>query len=175
MGSRKRIVLTVVAVVAAFSVLIGLLINRSNDSGERSRQTPQHVVVGRPVSLTESDCGRGCVFLPVVAANAGSTSETGSVGPEAALTVVAQASNVCQAEGAVPVAGARITVVTDRDTQMSVTDSAGLVLFEPAGKPAVVQIEWPVGLLPCPNSRPMVELASGAGEVKFLASPAAYP
>jgi len=175
MGSHKRIVLTVMAVVAAFSVLIGLLINRSSDSGERSRQLPQQVVVGRPISFTESDCGRGCVFLPMVAANAGSTSDPGPVGPEAALTVVAQASNVCQAEGAVPVAGARITVVTDHDSRVDVTDSAGYVLFEPAGSPAVVQIEWPVGLLPCPNSRPMVELASGAGDVKFLASPAAYP
>ena len=173
MGSRKRIVLTVAAVVAAFSVLIGLLINRP--SGERSRQLPQQVVVGRPISFTENDCERGCVFLPMVAANAGSTSQSGSIGPEAALTVMAQASDVCQAEEAVPVAGARITVVTDRDTRMSVTDSTGYLLFEPAGEPAVVQIEWPVGLLPCPNSRPMAELPTGAGDVKFLASPAAYP
>jgi hypothetical protein len=174
MGNHKRVVALLVVAVAVFSVLIALLMNRS-DGSERSRQLKEQAVVGKPVSLTQDVCGPGCVFLPMIAANAGPLRQAGPMAPEALITVVAQTSHVCQADAAVPVAGARITVVTDHGSRVNVTDAAGFALFEPADEPAVVQIEWPVGLLPCPNSRPMVELPSGAGEVKFMASAAAYP
>ena len=174
MGNHKRVVALGVVAVAGFSVLIVLLMNRS-DGSERGRQLKEQTIVGKPVSLTQGVCGPGCVLLPMIAANAGHAGQAGPMVPEALITVVAETSNVCQASAAVPVAGARITVVTDHGSRVDVTDATGFVLFEPADEPAVVQIEWPAGLLPCPNSRPMVELPSGAGEVKFMAIAAAYP
>lgn len=172
MGDRKR-VLVLLIIVATFSVFISLLMSR--EESERGQQFQEATVSGKPASFTQRPCGGRCVFLPMIATKAGSTSQAGSILPEAAITVVAQASHVCGSDSAVPVAGARITVVTGHDSRARVTDSAGYVVFEPTGSPAVVQIEWPVGLLPCLNSRPMAELPSGAGEVKFLASAAAYP
>lgn len=172
MGDRKR-VLILLTIVAAISVFIGLLINRGGS--ERGQQLEEVAVSGKPVSDTQRPCGGRCVFLPMVAASASSTNQAGVILPETAITVMAQASNVCQADSAIPVAGARITVVTDNESHAHVTDSTGYVVFESTSSPAVVQIEWPVGLLPCPNSRPVVELESGVGEVKFLANTAAYP
>jgi hypothetical protein len=51
---------------------------------------------------------------------------------------------------------------------MAITDESGYVLFNATTGPAVIQIERPVGFLPCPNSRPIVELPVGILAIPVL-------
>lgn len=170
--TRKLAIVLLIA-VAVLSTVIGVLISRRG--GDRGRQLQEQPVSGTEVSVTQRTCPAGCAYLPMVAANAGTTQQSRSDAQTAAIDVVAQGHTACEANEARPVAGARITVVTDHDSRVGVTDAEGHALFEAANDAAVVQIEWPAGYLPCPDSRPIVELPSGAGEVTFTASAPAYP
>lgn len=108
------------------------------------------------------------VYLAMVTV-AGPASQAGNSTPNAAISVAARAGLSCDGDETVPVGGARITVITDHSSRIAMTDATGYALFTATAKPAVIQIEWPVGFLPCPNSRPVVELPGGAGAVEFMA------
>lgn len=114
-------------------------------------------------------------YLPVVTADAGLTKQTHSGTPDAVISVVARAGVSCKAGETLPVTGARITVVTDHGSRIGLTNESGYAVFSAASEPAVIQIEWPAGLFPCPHSRPMAELPNGAGEVTFVAVTARSP
>lgn len=111
-------------------------------------------------------------YLPMVAANTGLTRQARTTGPNTAISVIAEASASCKEGEMAPVTGARITVITDHGTRIGMTNESGYALFSAANEPVVIQIEWPAGFFPCPNSRPMVELPGGAGEVTFVATAA---
>ena len=113
--------------------------------------------------------GQHRVYLGLVTAGSGLANRVSTTGPSPTLSVTARAGLSCSDEETVPVRGARITVITDSSSRIAMTDEAGNVLFSATTEPAVIQIEWPVGFLPCPNSRPYVELPAGAGEVEFIA------
>lgn len=146
-------------IIAAFIAIIGLTVVLQQAAAE-PRLRPE---------LAE---GRHRVYLPMIAANAGLTKQADNNSPNAVISVVAQAGLSCKDGEMVPVTGARITVITDHSSRVGMTDEAGYALFSATSEPAVIQIEWPAGLLPCPNSRPMVELPTGTGEVEFLATTA---
>ncbi len=109
------------------------------------------------------------VYVPLVASGAGHINRGSASVPNATISVEARAGLSCEAEETVPVSGARITVIADDSSRVAMTDETGYALFSATVAPAVIQIEWPVGFLPCPNSRPIVELPSGAGQVQFTA------
>ena len=109
------------------------------------------------------------VYLAMVAAGTNQANRASTSSPNATISVEARAGLSCGEGESVPVRGARITVVTDHSRRVALTDDTGFALFSATSEPAVIQIEWPVGFLPCPNSRPIVELPSGTGEVQFTA------
>ncbi len=109
------------------------------------------------------------VYLAMVTV-AGPASQASNSTPNAGISVAARAGLSCDGGETVPVSGARITVITDHTSQIAMTDATGYALFTATAEPAVIQIEWPVGFLPCPNSRPIVELPNGSGEVRFMAA-----
>lgn len=113
--------------------------------------------------------GQHRVYLGLVATGSGLANQVNTTGPSPTLSVTARAGLSCSDGETVPVRGARVTVITDDSSRIAVTDEAGSVLFSATTDPAVIQIEWPVGFLPCPNSRPVVELPTGTGEVEFIA------
>lgn len=117
----------------------------------------------------ESADGQRRVYLAMITLGAGSTQPDPGNTPNAAINVVARAGLTCGGEETIPVTGARVTVVTDGSSRVAMTDDTGQVVFGAASGPAMIQIEWPAGLFPCPNSRPMVELPNGFGEVEFAA------
>ena len=87
------------------------------------------------------------------------------------IRVLANAALSCDAGEGSPVMGARVTVFTQNSVSMAFTNQVGEALFGAVQGPALVQIEWPAGLMPCPNSPITAELPSGVGEVTFLAVP----
>jgi len=93
----------------------------------------------------------------------------GAQASAAGIHVVANAAETCGADQSSPVAGARVIVFTQNGTSMALTNQTGEVLFGAVQGPAYVQIEWPVGFIPCPNSPITVELPNGTGEVAFSA------
>lgn len=109
------------------------------------------------------------VYLPMIATSAGPAKKSSTNVPNAVISVAARAGLSCEDGETVPVNGARITVMTDHTSRIGLTDESGYALFTATTEPAVIQIEWPVGFLPCPNSRPVVELPDGVGEVEFTA------
>ncbi len=111
------------------------------------------------------------VYLSMIAVDAGLTNRASTSAPQSAISVAARAVLSCDNQGGtpIPVSGARIMVITDHSSRTAFTDASGEALFSAASEPAVIQIEWPVGLIPCPNSRPSAELPHGAGEVEFMA------
>lgn len=113
--------------------------------------------------------GQHRVYLGLVAAGSGLANRFSTTGPSPTLSVTARAGLSCSDGETVPVRGARVTVVTDDSSRIATTDEAGNALFSATTDPAVVQIEWPIGFLPCPNSRPVIELPTGTGEVEFIA------
>lgn len=118
---------------------------------------------------SEDGAGAQRVFLPMIAAdtNPGNRSSTNS--PSAAISVAAHAAASCEDSVMLPVSGARITVAVDSSSRVAMTDVRGYALFSATAEPAIIQIEWPAGFLPCPDSRPAVELPNGTGEVRFKA------
>jgi hypothetical protein len=109
------------------------------------------------------------VYLPIVAVNVSSSEPTTTTSPSEIINVTARSSQSCQAGETQPVIGARITVISNQMSRVAMTDERGLALFSATTGPAVIQVEWPAGFLPCPHSRPIVELPAGTGEVEFLA------
>ncbi len=170
---KRRLTIVLLVAVAAISAVVGLLISRSG--GERGRQLKEQAIQGTRIALVQRACQTGCVFIPLIVTNAGRTRQTNSSEAAAAINVLAQAGTSCDMGAVGPVAGARVTVITDHNTRVGVTDTDGRAFFEAADEAAVVQIEWPTGYFPCPNSRPVVEVPSGAGEVAFTATVSAYP
>ncbi len=168
----RRFVVSLLVTVAVLSTVAGLLISRWG--GDRGRQLQEQAVSGTQVSFTGRACPAGCVFLPMIAVNSGAGRQTSSE-PLTAIDVFAHASAVCSDGSASPVAGARVTVTTDDDARSGVTDASGHARFEAVDEIVIVQIEWPAGYFPCPDSRPMVELPGGAGQVTFTASSPNYP
>lgn len=130
-------------------------------------EEPLPAVAAEPSPDVGEDIHR--MYLPMLAADVGSSSRSHTSTPNAAISVAAQSVLSCDTDEAMPVGGARITVVSDRASRVAMTDASGFVLFSATAAPAVIQIEWPAGYLPCPNSRPLVELPSGTGEVEFTA------
>ncbi|MFQ5592831.1 MAG: hypothetical protein ACE5HA_01645 [Anaerolineae bacterium] len=113
--------------------------------------------------------GQHRVYLGLVAAGSGLANRVSTTSPNPTLSVTARAGLSCSDDETVPVRGARVTVITDDSSRIAMTDEAGNVLFSATTDPTVIQIEWPIGFLPCPNSRPYVELPAGTGEVEFVA------
>lgn len=109
------------------------------------------------------------VYLPTMAVNLGSLRQAGPTTPNGMISVVAQAGLSCKDGETMPVTGARVTVVTAQGSVIGMTDESGYALFGATGGPTLVQIEWPAGFFPCPDSRPVVELPAGMGTVKFVA------
>lgn len=85
------------------------------------------------------------------------------------IHVVARAAPSCNADESTPVAGARVIVRTSSGAFTALTGQSGEALFGGVQGPAYVQIEWPAGFIPCPNSPITVELPDGTGEVNFSA------
>lgn len=123
----------------------------------------------QPGRSSDTAEGQHRVYLGLVAAGSGLANRVSTTGPSPALSVSARAGLSCSDGETVPVRGARVTVITDDSSRIAMTDEAGNVLFSASTDPAVIQIEWPVGFLPCPNSQPVVELPAGTGEVEFIA------
>jgi hypothetical protein len=117
--------------------------------------------------------GQQQVYLSMVAINARQTARASAIVPDATITVAAQVSQSCKPGTSAPVSGARITVITSNFSTTTTTNATGHATFGATGVPARVQIEWPAGLFPCPNSQPTVELPDGSGAVDFVAQ--AYP
>ena len=109
------------------------------------------------------------VYLAMISAGIRATEPQTTTSPATTIRVVAQAGQSCTADEWMPVYGARILLRGGRISQMATTDPMGQALFSATTEPAILQIEWPAGMLPCPNSQPIVELPAGAGEVTFLA------
>lgn len=120
-------------------------------------------------SASDTGAGQYRVYLALVSAGSGPANRAVPATRDGAISVTARAGLSCSDGETVPVRGARITVITDESSRIAMTDETGNVLFSATAEPAVVQIEWPVGFLPCPNSRPVVELPAGTGEVEFIA------
>lgn len=171
-GKRRFIILLLIA-VAVLSVIVGMLISRQG--GERGRQLRETVVSGQPVSLSQQACPGGCVFVPLIARNAGRRAQASSNQQTNAIDVAAQVSPTCDGTVRGPVAGARVTVIAEAGTRVGVTGADGHALFEATSQAATVQIEWPAGYFPCPNSRPAAEFPTGAGRVVFTATSPGYP
>ena len=91
--------------------------------------------------------------------------------PAPGIRVVAHVAPTCDADAGSPVMGARILVITESSVLVAFTNQTGEALFSAAQGPAIVQIEWPVGFVPCSNSSVSAELPNGAGEVRFFAVP----
>lgn len=85
------------------------------------------------------------------------------------IHVVASATSTCGANESSPVAGARVIVFTPNGTFTAFTGQTGETLFGAVQGPAYVQIEWPAGFIPCPDSPITVELPDGTGDVTFSA------
>lgn len=158
MDGRKQIKMRITRIlVATFVALLGLTLllqQATADSGAGS----------------EPNASTHQVYLPAVSVSSGLTSRSSSSTPNTAISVAAQAVLSCEdTSEPMPVSGARIIVITDHSSRIAMTDASGSVLFSASPEPAVIQIEWPVGLFPCPNSSPSVELPNGIGEVKFMA------
>lgn len=126
-------------------------------------------VAAGPQLQSEPDRAGHQLFLPLVAANTSLTDHAESGVLDAGITVEARVSQACKPAEAEPVIGARITVVTDAFSATTTTDALGNAVFGATGEPARILIEWPTGLVPCPNSQPVMELPAGAGAVEFVA------
>lgn len=130
-------------------------------------------VAARPQPESEPDRARYQLYLPMVAADTSQTARASSVAPAAAITVGVRVSQVCKPTDAEPVSGARITMVANDFSATTTTNSLGHAVFSATGEPARILIEWPSGLIPCPNSQPVIELPDGKGTVEFVAQ--TYP
>jgi hypothetical protein len=131
------------------------------------------VVAAGPQPQSEPDRAQHQLYLPMVAVSTSQTARASSVSPDAAITVEARVSQACKPTDAKPVSGARITVVTNESSATTTTNALGHAVFGATGEPARILIEWPSGLIPCPNSQPIIELPDGNGAVEFVAQ--AYP
>ncbi|MFQ5856775.1 MAG: hypothetical protein ACE5LU_14165 [Anaerolineae bacterium] len=129
-------------------------------------------IVGLTVVLQQAaaEPSRHRVYLAMITVRTSPATRANTSAPNSAISVAARAGLSCEGGETVPVSGARIMVMTDHMTLIAMTDETGYALFSATTEPAVIQIEWPVGFLPCPNSRPIVELPNGAGEVEFTAT-----
>lgn len=139
-------------IFAAFLVLVGSAIVLERAAAEPNTETYR-------------------TYLSMVTVDAGPSDRASNNVPDAVISVAAWVVSSCQDHNDVrtPVKGARITVITEESPLVDFTDMSGRALFSATTEPAVVQLEWPVGFLPCPNSRPLVELPNGAGDVEFFA------
>jgi len=151
----------IIAISIAFVGLMFVLQRAAAEAGHRPETSPEF-----SEGLAE---GPHRVYLAMVTARSGEANRASTSMPNATIGVGARAGLSCDDGETVPVGGARITVVTDEGPRIAMTDETGYALFTATMQPAVVQIEWPVGFLPCPNSPPIVELPSGTGEVEFMA------
>ncbi len=109
------------------------------------------------------------MYLAMISAGVRATESPTTTSPATTIRVLAQAGQSCAADEWMPVHGARIMLRVGRISQMATTDLMGQVLFSATAEPAILQVEWPVGMLPCPSSQPIVELPAGTREVTFLA------
>ena len=177
MKDRRSIsALILIFVVAIGSSLAGILIGEKGGDRRRQLKNAGDVISGTSVSFTERTCARGCVYLPTVLANSGLIGRARGNVAKIGISVVAQASASCEkGKGTIPVDGARVIILTEDDRFIGQTNPKGYALFGATNKAATIHIEWPAGFFPCPNSRPVVELPSGFGAVKFAAQAAAYP
>ncbi|MBS1252415.1 MAG: hypothetical protein MAG451_01454 [Anaerolineales bacterium] len=158
-GKEFRVMRATRIVFATFVALMGLMLLLQQQAAADSGLAAQ------PAG------GAHRVYLGMIAVDAGLTNRASTSAPQSAISVAARAVLSCDNDGdtTIPVGGARIMVITDHSSRTAFTDASGEALFSAAPEPAVIQIEWPVGLLPCPNSRPSTELPNGAGEVEFMA------
>lgn len=143
--------------VAITLALIGLMVFLSSAAAEEPTASQ-----GQPAEAPQLEDLLTNKYRPLV---------IGLQSPSSGIHVAALAALTCEPGEGSPVMGARITLITENGISMALTSQTGEALFSATSGSAVVQIEWPVGLVPCPNSTVSAELPAGAGEVQFVAMP----
>ena len=160
MHTTKLILAVVIAGLTMSCVLSQVLAMSVTDpSLERQSEMPSH----------SDSPGTNRVYLGMIITGSNQAHETTNNLPASTLRVLANAGTTCENVEQPPVSGARITVISGGHASVLMTDNQGFVQFSGLSEPTVVQIEWPQGLFPCPNSRPSLELPVGTGEVTFNA------
>ncbi len=151
-GSSMKVTKLSIAITFALLGLILLLPSALAEEPERSGGEP--IAVQQPGQILD-----GRYTLPT------NNFQTTALG----IHVIASAALTCSTDEHSPVAGARVIVFTANGASAAFTGQTGEALFGAVQGPAYVQIEWPAGFIPCPNSPVTVELPNGSGEVTFSA------
>lgn len=128
------------------------------------------VLVSSPAAATPSAGIAGVthhVMLPLVMGNAPALN--GSMGTSPPYDIVVRVEDA----GGNPIEGARIVgLYTDsegRTTSIAqVTDASGEVIFPGSDHEIIFEVQFPAGILPCPESPPRIRVNPGQTAVKFV-------